>query len=329
MPPNDNRIDARDWSLLALLSMLWGGSFFFNGAALRELPPLTLVFLRVVLGAAMLLPLLRMQGISFPRGMSGWKPFLVIGLLNNVIPFSLIVIGQIFIPSGLASVLNATTPLFTVLVMAAAREEALQARRVAGVALGLAGVIILRGWGIETRTGQGLGILLCFGGALSYGFAALAARRLLKDSPPLGTATFQLMASTLMMALVAGVVEQPWRLPMPGLATWLAVLGLAALSTALAYFVFFQILQRSGATNVMLVTLLIPVTAILLGWLVLGEPISMREIAGAIVIGSALIVIDGRALRILQRVGKVPVLARRCHEAGGKPEEFPHHERSQ
>ncbi|MBR0831652.1 DMT family transporter [Bradyrhizobium manausense] len=329
MPPNDNRIDARDWSLLALLSMLWGGSFFFNGAALRELPPLTLVFLRVGLGAAMLLPLLRMQGISFPRGMSGWKPFLVIGLLNNVIPFSLIVIGQTFIPSGLASVLNATTPLFTVLVMAAAREEALQARRVAGVALGLAGVIILRGWGIETWTGQGLGILLCLGGALSYGFAALAARRLLKDSPPLGTATFQLMASTLMMALVAGVVEQPWRLPMPGLATWLAVLGLAALSTALAYFVFFQILQRSGATNVMLVTLLIPVTAILLGWLVLGEPISMREIAGAIVIGSALIVIDGRALRILQRVDKVPALARRCHEAGGKPEEFPHHERSQ
>ncbi|MBR0789664.1 DMT family transporter [Bradyrhizobium manausense] len=303
MPPNDIRIDARDWSLLALLSILWGGSFFFNGAALRELPPLTLVFLRVALGAAMLLPLLRRQGISLPRGVAGWKPFLVIGLLNNVIPFSLIVAGQTFIPSGLASILNATTPLFTVLVMAAAGEEALQARRVAGVVLGLAGVIILRGWGIDALSGQGLGILLCLGGALSYGFAALAARRLLKDSAPLGTATFQLMASTAMMAVVAAVVEQPWRLPMPGLTTWLAVLGLAALSTALAYIVFFQIMRRSGATNVMLVTLLIPVTAILLGWLVLGEPISMREIAGAIVIGGALIVIDGRALRMLQRVG--------------------------
>jgi drug/metabolite transporter (DMT)-like permease len=302
MPPNDNRIDARDWSLLCVLSILWGGSFFFNGAALRELPPLTLVFLRVVIGAAILLPLLRVQGIGFPKGLAGWKPFFAIGLLNNVIPFSLIVVGQTFIPSGLASILNATTPLFTVLVMAAAGEEVLQARRVAGVALGLAGVIILRGWGIETRTGQGIGILLCLGGALSYGFAALAARRLLKDSPPLGTATFQLMASTVMMALVAGGLEQPWRLPMPGLATWLAVLGLAALSTALAYIVFFQIIRRSGATNVMLVTLLIPVTAILLGWLVLGEPISMREIAGAIIIGSALIVIDGRALRMLQRV---------------------------
>lgn len=303
MSPNDSRIDARDWSLLAVLSVLWGGSFFFNGAALRELPPLTLVFLRVALGAVILLPLLRVQGISFPKGMTGWKPFFAIGLLNNVIPFSLIVIGQTFIPSGLASILNATTPLFTVVVMSAAGEEVLQARRMAGVALGLAGVIILRGWGIETRTGQGLGILLCLGGALSYGFAALAARRLLKDSSPLGTATFQLMASTVMMAAVAGAMEQPWRLPMPGLTTWLAVLGLAALSTALAYIVFFQIIRRSGATNVMLVTLLIPVTAILLGWLVLGEPISAREITGAIVIGSALIVIDGRAARMLQRVG--------------------------
>jgi drug/metabolite transporter (DMT)-like permease len=301
MPPNDNRIDVRDWSLLAVLSVLWGGSFFFNGAALRELPPLTLVFLRVALGAAILLPLLRMQGIGLPKGMTGWKPFVAIGLLNNVIPFSLIVIGQTFIPSGLASILNATTPLFTVLVMAAAREEGLQMRRVAGVALGLAGVIILRGWGIETRAGQGLGILLCLGGAFSYGLAALAARRLLKDSPPLGTATFQLMVSTVMMAVVAGAVEQPWHLPMPGLTTWLAVLGLAGLSTALAYIVFFQIIRRSGATNVMLVTLLIPVTAILLGWLVLGEPISMREIAGAIVIASALLVIDGRAMSLLRR----------------------------
>lgn len=302
MPPSDNRIDARDWSLLAVLSVLWGGSFFFNGAALRELPPLTLVFLRVALGAAILLPLLRMQGIGFPKGGMGWSPFFAIGLLNNVIPFSLIVIGQTFIPSGLASILNATTPLFAVIVMAMAGEETLQMRRVAGVALGILGVIILRGWGLETRPGQGFGILLCLGGALSYGFAALAARRLLKDAAPLGTAMFQLMASTVMMVIVAGVVEQPWRLAVPGVATWSAVLGLASLSTALAYIVFFQILRRSGASNVMLVTLLIPVTAILLGWLVLGEPISTREIAGAIVIGSALLVIDGHVLGLLRRI---------------------------
>jgi len=301
MPPNDYRIDARDWSLLAVLSVLWGGSFFFNGAGLRELPPLTLVLLRVALGAAILLPLLRMHGIGFPKGAAGCKPFVAIGLLNNVIPFSLIVIGQTFIPSGLASILNATTPLFTVIVMAMAGEEALQVRRVAGVVLGVVGVVILRGWGIETRPGQGFGILLCLGGAFSYGLAALAARRLLKDSPPLGTATFQMLASAWMMTVFAGVVERPWLLPMPGAATSLAVIGLAALSTALAYIVFFQILRRSGATNVMLVTLLIPVTAILLGVLVLGEAISLCEIAGALVIGSALLLIDGRILKFFQR----------------------------
>lgn len=301
MTINANRIDGRDWSLLAALSILWGGSFFFNGAALRELPPLTLVLLRVAFGAAILAPLLRMQGIGFPKSMAEWTPFVAIGLLNNVIPFSLIVIGQTFIPSGLASILNATTPMFTVIVMAMAGEETLQMRRIAGVALGIVGVVILRGWGIEARPGQGLGILLCLGGAFSYGLAALAARRLLKNSAPLGTATFQLMASTVMMAVVAGAVEQPWQLPMPSLATWLAVLGLATLSTALAYIVFFQIVRRSGASNVMLVTLLIPVTAILLGWLVLGEPISMRAIVGAIVIGSALLVIDGRAVGLLRR----------------------------
>src|SRR3954470_2625736 len=249
MPLNHSRIDARDWSLLAVLSVLWGGSFFFNGAALRELPPLTLVLLRVALGSAILLPLLRMQGISFPRGIAGWKPFIAIGLLNNVIPFSLIVIGQTFIPSGLASILNATTPLFTVIVMAAAGEEALRLRRVAGVALGLAGVIILRGWGVETRAGQGLGILLCLGSAFSYGFAALAARRLLKDSAPLGTASFQLMASTVMMAIVAGAAEQPWRLPLPGLTTWLAVLGLAGLLAAPAHLGFFQTLRGWGPAH--------------------------------------------------------------------------------
>jgi drug/metabolite transporter (DMT)-like permease len=298
MAAKDGRIDARDWSLLVVLSVLWGGSFFFNGLALKELPPLTLVLLRVVLGALFLLPLVRAYHIEFPEGIAGWKPFFAVAFFNNVLPFSLIVMGQTFIASGLASVLNATTPLFTVVVMAAAGEERLFARRVAGVIAGLIGVIILRGgFGLEAA-GQGVGVLLCLAAAASYGVAALLARRQLANSPPLATATFQLLASSAMMVFVAGFVDHPWTLPLPGVTTWLAVLGLAALSTALAYIVFFQILRRSGATNVMLVTLLIPVTAILLGYLVLGERISLREIAGALVIGSALLVIDGRVLKM-------------------------------
>jgi drug/metabolite transporter (DMT)-like permease len=301
MTASDIRIDARDWALLAVLSVLWGGSFFFNGVVLRELPPFTLVLLRVALAAMMLLPLLCVRGLPFPVGWNGWMPFFLVALFNNVLPFSLIVTGQTYIPSALASILNATTPLFTVLVMAAAGEEKLILRRVAGVIVGLVGVIILRGGGLDLTSGQGLGILLCLAAAFSYGISALVARRCLADSPPLATATFQLMASSLMMAVVAGIFEWPWQLPMPGAVTWLAVLGLAALSTALAYIVFFQILRRSGASNVMLVTLLVPVTAILLGAFVLGEHISPREIAGALVIGSALLLIDGRVLRVFGR----------------------------
>jgi drug/metabolite transporter (DMT)-like permease len=295
---NDGRIDARDWALLGVLSVLWGGSFFFNGLALRGFPPLTLVLLRVTLAALILLPLLRVYRVEFPAGISGWMPFVAVALFNNVLPFSLIVLGQTTIASGLASILNATTPLFTVIVMAASGEERLSPQRVAGVTIGLIGVTILRGGLDLDLAGQGTGIALCLAAALSYGVAALLARRHLAKSPPLATATFQLTASSVMMAVIAGIVDRPWQLALPGPTTWLAVIGLAVLSTALAYIVFFQILRRSGATNVMLVTLLVPLTAILLGALVLGETISAREILGALVIGSALLVMDGRVLRL-------------------------------
>ncbi len=297
----DYRIDGRDWALLAVLSVLWGGSFFFNGVALKQLPPFTLVFLRVALAAVILLPLVRAYRIDFPKGISGWRPFFGIAALNNVVPFSLIVTGQTYIPSGLASILNATTPLFTVLVMAASGDEKLLMRRVAGVLTGLIGVLILHGDDLGFNNSQGAGILLCLAGAFSYGLSALYARRKLSNSPPLATAAFQLLASSLMMAIVAATFERPWRLAMPGATTWLAIFGLASLSTALGYIVFFQILRRSGSTNVMLVTLLIPVTAILLGWLVLGESISRREIIGALVIGGALLATDGRALGFMRR----------------------------
>ncbi len=209
MPPSDGRIDARDWSLLALLSVLWGGSFFFNGVVLRELPPFTVVFLRVAIAAVILLPGLWIYRLAFPRGLSGWKPFFAVALFNNVLPFSLIVTGQTHIPSGLASILNATTPLFTVAVMAAAGEERLSVRRVAGVIAGLIGVMILHGEGLGLASGEGLGILLCLAGAFSYGVSALIARRHLIDTPPLATATFQMLASVLMMTVVAaGTIDR-------------------------------------------------------------------------------------------------------------------------
>jgi drug/metabolite transporter (DMT)-like permease len=293
------RIAERDWMLLVLLSVLWGGSFFFNGVAVRELPPLTIVLARVTIAAVLLLPILWVRGGRLPTRLPGWMPFLVMGLLNNVIPFSLIVMGQTRIASGTASVLNATTPLFTVLVMATARDEPLVARRLIGVLIGLAGVIVLRGQSLQFDGGETLGMLLCLAAALSYGLSGLWGRRKLADLPPLTSATCQLMCSSVVMLALAGAVDRPWLLPMPSIATWFALLGIAALATALAYILFFHILVRSGASNVMLVTLLIPVTAILLGHFVLGEPLEAREIAGACVIGGALLIVDGRLQRWL------------------------------
>jgi drug/metabolite transporter (DMT)-like permease len=294
-------IDARTAQLLIFLSILWGGSFFFTGAAVRELPPLTIVLARVALGAAFLLPVFKMLGGSWPRTLGGWMPFLGMGLLNNVIPFSLQVGAQLYVSSGVTSVLNATTPVFGVIVLAAFGDKKLVARRAIGVAIGLLGVVVLRGVAIEGGPDQTLGILLGLGGALSYGFAGLWGRRMLAHVPPINSATCQLLCSTAVMLILVPIVEQPWQLSAPSTTAVLALLGLAAFSTSLAYIVFFTILARSGATNTLLVTLLIPVTAILLGHFVLAEPLYTREIVGAVIVGSALLVIDGRVFGLLYR----------------------------
>ncbi|WP_425994155.1 DMT family transporter [Afipia sp. DC4300-2b1] len=303
LPETELRMDERDWSRLVFLSVLWGGTFFFTGVALKELPPLTLVFLRLSIAALILLPMLWINRIPFPVGIAGWRPYAIMALINNVMPFSLIVMGQTYIPGGTASVVNATTPVFTVLVAAVFGEEKLILRRVAGVLLGLCGVFILKGFDFDLGSRQSIGIALCLGATICFGFSALWATRKLAGSPPIGTATFQLISASVMMLVLAAVFDRPWQLQVPGYVTWLAVLGLASLSTALAFIIFFQIVIRSGASNVMLVTLLVPVSAILLGYFILDERIEGREIIGALVIGSALLVMDGRVFRLFSRSG--------------------------
>ncbi|MBI1202684.1 MAG: EamA family transporter [Rhodopseudomonas sp.] len=300
MPQSAATMDRQTWLLLVLLSVLWGGAFFFSSAALRELPTFTIVLARVGFGALFLAPFVRRLGGAWPKTLADWQPFFVMGMLNNVIPFSLVISGQNYISGGMASVLNATTPLFTVLVLGAFGDEKLIARRIAGVTIGAIGVAVLRGPGLALSHHQTIGMLLCLGAALSYGFSGLWGRRKLVGVPPVTSAACQLTCSTVVMATVAAIADRPWTLPMPGAATWAALIGLAMLGTSLAYIVFFTILTRAGATNVMLVTLLIPVTAILLGVLVLGEPLTISEIVGALIVAASLLVIDGRIFSLLQ-----------------------------
>lgn len=285
------------WLLLVVLSVLWGGSFLFVGIAVGELPPLTIVLVRVALAALLLVPFVLAMGHRLPLSPAACQPFLVMALLNNVIPFSLITTGQREVASGLASVLNATTPLFTLIIAhALTADEKLAANKLAGVLVGIAGIVLLLGpEAVLGRASTLLGMSLCVGACISYGFAAWWGRRL-RTVPPLLSACCQLLGSTAVLALVAGAVDRPWTLPLPSPLTMSALAGLAALSTSLAYVIFFRILAVSGPTNVMLVTLLIPISGIGFGILVLGEAFHPRHALGAIVIASGLLLIDGRIL---------------------------------
>lgn len=283
-----------DWLLLAFLSLLWGASFFFAAVAVRDIPPLTLVLARVAIAAAILLPIVRALGLALPTGLAAWRSYAVLAILNNLIPFSLIFYGQTRIASALASVLNATTPLFALILARAFADEPLTAARIGGVLLGILGVAILMGPDVlSANTGSTLGMLCVLGAAFSYGLSALWMRRL-RDMPPMVSALSRLLCSSLLLLPVAATVDRFWELAIPGLPAASAVLGLAALSTALAYIVFFRISAAAGPSNVMLVTLLIPVSATALGALVLGERLAANQLAGAMVIASALVVIDGR-----------------------------------
>jgi drug/metabolite transporter (DMT)-like permease len=285
-----------DWLLLFVLSVLWGLTYFFAVIATHSVPPLTLVLLRVALAAMVLVPIVLLMGFRLPDNLATWRSLVILASLNNIIPFTLMFYGQPHVTGGLASVINATTPLFTILIARIFAQEPLNAAKIAGVLLGLAGVAVLMGPAAANMHATSLLGMSCFvGAAISYGVSALWLRRF-RDTPPMVSAASQLICSSAMMLLPASL-ERAWLLPMPPLPAIGAVLGLAVLSTALAYVLFFRISATAGATNVMLVTLLIPVTAVGLGAVFLGEAVTLHQIVGALIIASGLLIIDGRLLR--------------------------------
>ncbi len=287
---------------LTLLSLagLWGGSFFFQAIAVRDLPVLTVVATRVVLAAGVLLLVLRLRGERLASGRQIWLAFLGMGLLNNALPFSLYVWSQQHLTAGLASILNAATPLFTVIAAHwLTRDEKLTGAKLVGVLLGLGGVALVIGPDALRSLGTAvLAQFLCLAAALSYAFAGLFGRRFrAMGVTPLGTATGQLLASSALMLPMALVLDRPWQLAMPGLPVLTALASLALLSTALAYVLYFRLLASAGATRLLLVTFLIPISAILLGGLFLGEQLQPLQLAGMALIGSGLAAIDGRFFR--------------------------------
>ena len=282
-----------DWIRLLVLSLLWGGSFFFVEVALQGLPPLSVVWGRVALAALLLAVALPVMRVPFPARRV-WPALMVMSVLNNIIPFSLFATAQGQITGSLASILNATTPLFTVLVAhVVTQDERLTRAKVAGLALGFGGVIVMRA-GAQVA-GDNLAKLACLAAAVSYAAASIWGRRFRRLAvPPLATAFGQVAASTVLILPLWLWVDRPWALAMPGLPVVGAMVGIAALSTALAYLLYFRLLATAGATNVSLVTFLIPVSAMLLGVVILGEDLAARHLLGFAMIAAGLMAIDGR-----------------------------------
>jgi len=308
-PARNRSMTPSEWVMLIALSVLWGGSFFFQGVAVRELPPLTIVVARVGLAATTLWIALAQMGIRVPGSRRVWMAFFGMGVLNNAIPFSLIVWGQAHIGSGLASILNAMTPLFSVIVAhLATGDERLTPAKLFDVLAGIAGVTVMIGW--QALGSLGLEVaaqLAVLGGALSYGFASVFGRRF-RDLgvQPMATAAGQVTASALLLAPLMLMIDRPWTLAMPSMAAVGALVALAVLSTALAYILFFRILAGAGAVNISLVTFLIPPTAIALGIGFLDERLEFNHLIGLGLIGVGLAAIDGRIVTRLRRTGSEP-----------------------
>ncbi len=295
----------RAWVILLLLSFLWGGTFFFIELALVDFTPFTIVCLRVVIAALALYSYLKLKGEAIPRDLRLWGIFLVMGLLNNIIPFSLIVWGQTHITGSVASILNATTPLFAVILAHfLTTDETLNRHKLLGVLIGFGGVVVMMQPSMaEGFNFESIGQLAILGAALSYGFAGIWGKRL-KGTSALVNAFGMLACSSVIMLPVALIVDEPFAAS-PDWISLSAVVALAIFGTALAYIFYFRLLALAGAVNLLLVTFLIPVTALLLGVGVLDEAIHPLALVGTAIIFAGLALIDGRLLVFFRKPRKV------------------------
>ena len=291
-------MNRREWAMLVTLSVLWGGSFFFAEIALESLPPLTIVTLRVGLAAITLWLVVLALKLPIPNSPPIWIAFLTMGLLNNVLPFSLIVWGQSQISSGLAAILNATAPLFGVIVAGILlRDESATPLKIMGVVVGFAGVIVMMDLS-SIATSSLLAQLAILAAALSYACASVYGRRFKATGlNPILVAAGQVTGSTLLLLPIALWVDGNDPYANVPAQVWAAIISLAVFSNAAAYILYFKLLASAGATNILLVTLLVPVSTILLGWLFLEESLQTPHVIGMAMIALGLSAIDGRLWR--------------------------------
>jgi drug/metabolite transporter (DMT)-like permease len=289
----------RDWGLIVTLAILWGSGFTLIDIGLRSVPPNTLVFARMALAVPPLLLLLKIRGETLPGDFKSWEMLTIVGLLNVVVPFILFYWGMTQISTGLASILNATTPLWGVVAAHfLTRDEKATPARLIGVLFGVAGIAVMIG--VDALRGMSSGILAqiaCLIATLCYALGSIYGRRFGQSGmTPLSIATGQVITSAIILLPIALFTDAPLSLPIPGMAFWLSTIAMAVFSTSLAYFLFFKLVESAGASNSLLVTFLIPIVAIILGAAFLGERFSVNQGAGVVLIAVGLVLLDGRVL---------------------------------
>jgi len=297
-------MDKSDWVILVTLAVIWGGAFLFIGVAVRHVQPLTYVWVRLSIAAIAMWVFLIAKGepLGLPR--SAWGSILLLALLNNALPFTLFGWGQTHIASGLAAILNATTPIWGVIVAhLLTQDERMNPRKLAGVILGFAGVATMIGPALLANIGtDALAQLACIIASLSYALAAVWARRFRRMGlSPMSVTIGQLTAGALMMMPLALLIDQPWTQPLPPITAWGAIVVLALMCTALGYVLYFRLIETAGATNALLVTLLVPPVAILLGAMYLSESLAPHDFLGLALIALGLAAIDGRLVTRFRR----------------------------
>jgi drug/metabolite transporter (DMT)-like permease len=299
---NERSISAQSWGLLTLLALIWGASFLSIRIALDEVPPLTTVAHRVGWATVVLWAYVLVRKLPLPRCRRIWIGFLGMGLLNNVIPFSLMAWGQLYIPTGLTSIFNAATAVFGVLVAAIfLSDEQLSRRKAVGVAVGFAGVITAIGLqNLRQFDITSLAQLAVLAGTLSYAVAGVWARKRLVGLAPQVAAAGMLTMSSLIMIPLAWIVDGPIRLDLQA-RTLFAIAYYAIGATAFAYLLYYKLLDLAGSGNLMLVTLMIAPVAIVLGAVVLGESLTPNAYKGFALLALGLVIIDGRLIDRLHR----------------------------
>ena len=291
-------LSPRAWGELLLLSAIWGGSFLSIRVALDEIGPLTVVAHRVGWAALALWLAMAAMRLPVPRGAQVWGAFVLMGLLNNLIPFSLMAWGQLHIPTGLTSILNAATAVWGVIVASLLfADERLTPRRAAGVALGFAGVVTAIGWrALAELDVRSLAQLAVLAGTLSYAFAGAWARVALAGLRPQVAAAGMLTTSAVVAVPLAWAVEGRPTLALAPV-TWAAIAYYALAATAFAYLLYYRVLAMAGSGNMLLCTLPIAPVAIVLGAVVLGEELRPAAYGGFALLALGLLMLDGRVLR--------------------------------